>query len=117
MRYRIPNVILYTKELFQKGQKMSRLPKKLRNDLEKEAKEWEATIAGETPEQTRELLSEAEQFEIPRPARQPVSIRLDPFDVSMIKRLARRKGVPYTQLMALWLHERIEQEKSLPQSQ
>ncbi len=91
---------------------MSRLPKKLRNDLKKEAREWEAAIARETPEQTRRLLSSAEKFDVPRPARQPVSIRLDPFDVSMIKRLARRKGVPYTQLMTLWLHERIEQEKA-----
>ena len=30
------------------------------------------------------------------------------FDISMIKRLARKKGVPHTQLMAMWLHERIE---------
>ena len=29
----------------------------------------------------------------------------------MVKRLARKKGVPHTQLMAAWLHERIEQEK------
>jgi len=31
----------------------------------------------------------------------------------MIKRLARKKGVPHTQLMAMWLHERIERAKSL----
>ena len=59
------------KALFQKDKKMSRLPKKLRNDLEKEAKEWDTAIAGETPEQTRRLLSKAEPFEIPRPARPP----------------------------------------------
>jgi hypothetical protein len=33
------------------------------------------------------------------------------YDISMIKRLARKRGIPHTQLMALWLHEKIEQEK------
>ena len=92
---------------------MSRLPKEIRNSLKEEAKEWDISIAGESPEQVRKLLDEAELFKAPRLARQPVSIRLDPFDISMIKRLARKKGIPHTQLMALWLHERIEQEKEV----
>ena len=90
---------------------MSKLPKKIRNRLKKEAKEWDITIDRESPEQVQKLLDEAKPFKVPRPARQPVSIRLDPFDISMIKRLARRKGIPHTQLMAIWLHERMEQEK------
>jgi len=36
---------------------------------------------------------------------------MDPFDISMVKRLARKKGIPPSQLMAAWLHERIKQEK------
>ena len=90
---------------------MSRLSKKMRNHLKREAMEWDSTIAEERPEDLEKLLDKAEPFEIPRPARQPVSIRMDPFDISIIKRLARKKGIPYTQLMAAWLHERIEQEK------
>ena len=90
---------------------MSRLPKEIRNNLKKEAKEWDITIAGESPEQVQKLLDKAETFEVPRPARQPVSLRLDPFDISLVKRLARKKGIPHTQLMAIWLHERIDQEK------
>ncbi len=46
------------------------------------------------------MLPAAEPFKIPRPARQPFSVRLDPFDISMLKRFARKKGVPQTQLMA-----------------
>ncbi len=92
---------------------MSRLPKRIRKNLKKEAKEWDSTIAGESPEHVKKLLDKAESFRIPRPARQPVSIRLDPFDISMVKRLARKRGVPHTQLMATWLHERIEQEKEV----
>ena len=90
---------------------MSRLPKEIRNNLKEEAKEWDTTIAGESPEQVQNLLDEAETFKVPRPARHPVSLRLDPFDISLVKRLARKKGIPYTQLMAIWLHERIDQEK------
>jgi len=90
---------------------MTRIPKKIRNSLKEEAREWDTAIAGERVEDVQKLLDEAEPFEVPRPARQPVSLRLDPYDISMIKRLARKKGIPHTQLMALWLHEKIEQEK------
>jgi len=90
---------------------MSRLPKETRNSLLEEAKEWDTTIAGQSVEDVQKLLDEAKPFEVPRPARQPVSLRLDPYDISVIKRLARKKGIPHTQLMALWLHEKIEQEK------
>ena len=84
---------------------------KIRNEIKEEAKEWDKAIAGESTEEVRKQLSDAELFKAKRPARQPVSLRLDPFDISMIKRLARKKGIPHTQLMALWLHEKIEQEK------
>jgi predicted DNA binding CopG/RHH family protein len=74
--------------------------------------EWEKEIAGEKPEQTARLLEEAEPFVAHRPPRQPVSLRLDPSDLSLAKRIARGKGIPFTQLMAMWLHERISREKS-----
>ena len=96
---------------------MSRLPKKTRNSLKKEAIQWDTAIPGESPEQIQEFLNDAESFRVPRPARQPVSLRMDPFDISMVKRLARKKGVPHTQLMAMWLRERIEREKRLHTSE
>ncbi len=92
---------------------MSRLPKEIRESLKKEAKQWDNTITKEDAEQVPKLLNVAEAFKVSRPARQPVSLRMDIFDISMIKRLARKKGIPHSQLMALWLHERIEQEKKL----
>ncbi len=92
---------------------MNRLPKEIKKDLKEEAKEWDRTIAAESPEHIQEMLDQAESFKIPRPPRQPVSIHLDPFDIAMVKRIARRKGVPHTQLMATWLHERIEREKGV----
>jgi len=92
---------------------MSRLPKEIRNTLKEEAKEWDIAIAGESPPQVQKLLDKAEAFKVPRPTRQPVSLRLDPFDISLVKRLARKKGIPHTQLMAIWLHERIDQEKEV----
>jgi hypothetical protein len=77
---------------------MNRLPKETKKDLKEEAKEWDRTIAQESPEHVQKMLDQAESFKIPRPPRQPV---------------ARRKGVPHTQLMATWLHERIEREKGV----
>ena len=92
---------------------MNRLPRKTRNRLQKEAIQWDTAISGESSEEIQELLNNAETFRVPRPARQPVSLRMDPFDISIIKRLARKKGVPHSQLMAMWLRERIESEKRL----
>ena len=107
----ISHVKFHQESLFEKDQEMSPLPNKLRERLKKEASEWDAAIAAESPESVQKLLEEAEPFKVPRPPRQPVSLRLDPFDISMLKRIARKKGIPYTQLVATWLHERIEQEK------
>jgi len=90
---------------------MTKLPKEKRDILREEAKEWDTAIAKEKKEYMEKILAEAELFEAARPPRQPVSVRLDPYDISMIKRFARKKGIPHTQLMALWLHEKVEQEK------
>jgi predicted DNA binding CopG/RHH family protein len=90
---------------------MSKLPKKLKKRLVKEAQDWDSLIGKETSEELHLLLERAEPFSAQRPVKQPVSLRVDPFDLSMAKRIARRKGIPFSQLMAMWLHERIEQEK------
>lgn len=90
---------------------MSKLPEKIRKKLKGEARSWDASIANEKPEKIQEILEKAETFFATRPPRQPVSLRIDPFDLSMLKRIARRKGIPFTQLMSMWLHEKIEQEK------
>ena len=91
---------------------MSKLPAKIRKQLKKEGRSWDASIVNEKPETGEKLLEQAELFVANRPPRQPVSLRVDPFDLSMAKRIARRRGIPFTQLMSMWLHEKIEQEKS-----
>ncbi len=91
---------------------MNKLPERIRKKLKKEACLWDATIADEPPEKIQGLIAEAKPFVVPRPPRQPVSVRIDPFDLSMLKRMARHKGIPFTQLMSMWLHERIEEEKT-----
>ena len=90
---------------------MSKLPPKIRKRLKKEAQTWDASIARENPQKLAELLGKTEFFLASRPPKQPVSLRIDPFDVSMAKRIARRKGIPFTQLMSMWVHEKIEKEK------
>ena len=85
----------------------------IRKKLKEEARSWDASIAKEKSQKVEELLDRAELFIATRPPRQPVSLRVDPFDLSMAKRIARRKGIPFTQLISMWLHERIEKEKDL----
>ena len=91
---------------------MSKLPATLLKGLKEEAKKLDKEIRSESTQKTEQLLSEADLFKAARPPREPVSIRIDPYDISMIKRLARKKGLPHTQLMAMWLHERVEEERT-----
>jgi predicted DNA binding CopG/RHH family protein len=91
---------------------MSKLPKTIKMKLKREAQKWDYSIDKEKPEEVSGLLGKAEFFIAHRPPRQPVSVRLDPFDIAMLKRVARKKGIPFTQLMSMWLHEKIEQEKT-----
>jgi predicted DNA binding CopG/RHH family protein len=93
---------------------MSKLSAVTIKNLQKEAIKWDKDIQEESPEKTEQLMREAKLFYAVRPPREPVSLRIDPFDISMIKRLARKKGLPHTQLMAMWLHERVEKEKAQP---
>jgi hypothetical protein len=55
-------------------------------------------------------LEEADAFAATRPPREPVSVRLDPQDIFLLKRLARRRGIAHSQLIALWVHERVVRE-------
>lgn len=82
-----------------------------RIEPKKEARYWNKEIAEEKPETIARLLEEAEPFVAQRPPRQPVSLRLDPRDLSLARRIARGQGIPFTQLLAMWLHERISREK------
>ncbi|MBM4330713.1 MAG: hypothetical protein FJ117_05705 [Deltaproteobacteria bacterium] len=90
---------------------MSKLPEKIKKKLKAEALAWDASIAKEKPEDAARLLDKAEPFVAMRPPRQPISLSLDPVDISMAKRIARRKGISFTHLISMWLHERINQEK------
>ncbi|GFP32320.1 hypothetical protein HKBW3S42_00626 [Candidatus Hakubella thermalkaliphila] len=92
---------------------MSKVPKEIREALKKEAYEWEDAARRETAQQIEETLEGAELFKATRLPRRPVSVRLDPRDISMLKRVARHKGIPYSQLVAIWVHERIEKERQV----
>ena len=90
---------------------MKKISQKIRKKLKSEAKAWDSSISQEKPEQVAKLIEEADLFVASRPPRQPVSVRLDPFDLALLKRIARTKGIPFTQLMSMWLHEKVEQER------
>jgi len=100
------------KNLFSEAQEMNKLPEKMRKRLQKEGRSWDASIAREKTEETARALDQSEVFKAYRPIRQPISLRMDPLDLSMARRIARRKGLPFTQLMSMWLHEKITQEKA-----
>ena len=91
---------------------MKKLPQRIKTKLKGEGRAWDSSIAKERPEEVSRLLEKADLFIAFRPPRQPVSVRLDPFDLALLKRIARKKGIPFTQLMSMWLHEKVEEEKT-----
>ncbi len=44
---------------------------------------------------------------------QVVAVRLSRADVEALRRAARRKGIGYTTLARMWIHERLRQEEVL----
>jgi predicted DNA binding CopG/RHH family protein len=48
------------------------------------------------------------ELEIPEDFR-VISLRLDTEDIERAKRLARRKGVPYTALLRMWIQEKLSE--------
>ena len=90
--------------------KTSRLPEKIVKRLRNEARAWDQTRAAESDRDAARALEKTPVFVMSRVAREPVSVRLDPTDIFLVRRLARRKGVPSAQLLALWVHERVAAE-------
>lgn len=88
----------------------TRLSKKIVQGLRKEAVAWDRARSQESEAEVTAELERAEIFKASRPPREPVSVRLDPRDVFLLKRLARRQGIPYSQLLAQWVHERVLRE-------
>ncbi len=90
--------------------KASRLPEKIVQRLRKEALTWDRAMARESEAKVTAQLEKAKVFKLSRPSREPMSVRLDPQNIFLLKRLARRKGVPYSQLLAQWVHDRVVRE-------
>jgi hypothetical protein len=90
--------------------KMSRLSERIVQRLRKEGVVWDRERTRESDLEVTTRLDEAQPFRVSRPAREPVSVRLDPQDIFLLKRLARRRGIPSSQLIALWVHERVARE-------
>ena len=88
----------------------SRLPDKIVQRLRKEATSWTRARGRESEAAVIKELEKADVFAVGRPPREPMSVRLDPQDIFLLKRLARRRGIAHSQLIAQWVHERVVRE-------
>ncbi len=52
-------------------------------------------------------LEAADDIEFHAPQKQVISLRLDPEDVQLIKRLAHRKGIGHSTLAPIWVKEKL----------
>ncbi len=83
---------------------LKRLPKF--KSLEEEAAFWDTHSFAD-------YLDEFEEVKDPvfvEPRKQVVSLRLDQETVTLLKRLAEEKGLPYTTLVRMWVKEHLHEE-------
>jgi predicted DNA binding CopG/RHH family protein len=56
---------------------------------------------------------DAEEIEIERPVKRPVTLRLYPYLIDGIKDIAQKRSMPYQTLIGYWLSEKLSQEQLL----
>jgi predicted DNA binding CopG/RHH family protein len=64
-----------------------------------------------TPKLKEEILSGKRRRKMKK-----ISLRFDPYLIEMIKKIAKRKSIPYQSLIRMWLAERLEEELSKSRS-
>ena len=77
---------------------------------EKELAEW--IESHDTTEYMDALETVSEEIPVRRTplAREPLGSLINPSDLEAIKRVAKRKGIPYRTLIQRWLGEKLRQE-------
>jgi predicted DNA binding CopG/RHH family protein len=54
---------------------------------------------------------EVKNMKFKRPTKRPITMKVYPYILEEIKRLAAEKGMPYQTLIGQWLAERVSQEQ------
>lgn len=54
---------------------------------------------------------ETDEIEIERVPKKPVNIRIHPYVLNEVKKVAKERKMPYSTLIQQWLAERVAQEK------
>jgi len=80
--------------------------------IEKESTYWDNILENESLADFENDLKKSEIFSAQRPPKVNVTLRLDPLDLSLIKRKANKLGLPHSQLIASIVHQSLLKEKA-----
>ncbi len=80
--------------------------------IEKESTYWDNILENENLTDFENDLKKSEIFTVQRPPKVNVTLRLDPLDLSMIKRKANKLGLPHSQLIASIVHQSLRKERA-----
>ena len=83
------------------------------NKTKKEGKIWDSILLNESIEDFEEDLKNSESFYASRPPKVNVTLRLDPVDLSLLKRKSRKLGLPHSQVISSIIHQVLRKDKSL----
>jgi len=74
------------------------------HDSTKFIEEFEPVEVEVSPELEEKIISRRE-------LKKPITLRLEPKQIDMVKKIAVMKGLPYQTLIRMWIKERIKAEK------
>ena len=72
---------------------------------------WDDLLLNESIEDFEDDLKKSEILKASRPPKVNVTLRLDPADLSLLKRISRKLGLPHSQLISSIIHQVLKNEK------
>ena len=93
----------------EKSKRKGRLPDMSDWSDEQIAQFWESHDSTDYLDQMEDVEVE---LEVPQDYR-VISLRLEAKDIERVKRLAQRKGLPYTVLLRMWIKEKLEEAEAV----
>lgn len=76
-----------------------------------EADYWDELLLNESIEEFEQDLRKAERLNAKRPPKVNVTMRMDPNDLSLLKRKANKLGIPYSQIIASIVHQALRNDR------
>ncbi len=85
----------------------------MKRKIKNEADYWDELLLNESIDVFENDLDKSDKFTAVRPPKVNVTLRLDPTDLSLLKRKSHKLGIPHSQVIASIVHQALRKDKTL----